>query len=740
MQLFLGLFAFVFAAWQPVPDTPFLQEIGVSVPSERPLNAVAVFQSNIYVGDAAGLSILRDGHAIEAIAGFPNTEIHRLRVLGEQMLIFAANALYVFDGTRAEEIAKGTYVDAVRHGKDIIVASADTLYQLKDQTLHALAGPTPGAMQAIASYAECIYCLGYDRVFLFNGKEFITAQREVIEFGAFPSKDLRAMLAHGSRLIVGTHQGLGVLRGTAATAILGADGLPYDECTALAAGFDHDFWVGTTRGAVRVLDNEFHYFNGPRWLPGSRVSAIAAGENTVAVATDQGLGIIRYEPYTLLKKAAYYEAHLDAWGQKRMAFTHKLEWNGEKQAWMREVSDNDVGWSTHYWASQAFKFAATGDLRARQNAIEGFNALKWSEEITGIPGFPARGVWAVGETGHKTQGGSGGYPAEWHPTEDGLWEWKGDTSSDEIDAQYYYAAIFHDLVADESQKRLAAEHVARIADHIISHGYTLCDVDGKPTVWGNWSPAYFNSFRGAYARGLNGLELLGYIRTAHALSGEARFDDAVEKLRALNYPEPTIRQKLTLANFVNHSDDRLAFYIYYILLTCEKDPQLRAVYRRSLERSWEIERIEQNPWFNFIYGVLTGNDCEEQQAARHLREWPLDLRTHSFDHSYRRDLETPRGYLPYAGVQRVFSPRESGPRRWTESGAALKGGDGGRQVVDPAGWLDAYWMARYYGIILPPDTDNPDLLTVDPAKVFPPNVGAAPYDGPPMPDVLSRRR
>ena len=43
--------------------------------------------------------------------------------------------------------------------------------------------------------------------------------------------------------------------------------------------------------------------------------------------------------------------------------------------------------------------------------------------------------------------GSGGYPAEWHDTADGLFEWKGDTSSDELCSQYYAVMCFLDLVA-----------------------------------------------------------------------------------------------------------------------------------------------------------------------------------------------------------------------------------------------------------------------------------------------------
>ncbi len=472
-------------------------------------------------------------------------------------------------------------------------------------------------------------------------------------------------------------------------------------------------------------------FIAPRWLPDNHVNAIACGLTTAYVATNRGLGIIDYEPYTLLKKADYYEWHLDAWRQKRMAFTHKLEWDGPGKCWMREVSDNDVGWSTHYWAAQAFKYAVTGDETAKQNAIDGFNALKWSEEITPIDGFPARSIWAVGEVGHKAQGGSGGYAAEWHPTDDGKWEWKGDTSSDEIDAHFYYASIFYELMEDEPLKAQAREHVHRLATHIIDNGWVLRDLDGKPTVWGRWDREYFAG-KGKMARGLNGLEALNYMRTAYAITGDEKFKDAYGQLLDWDYTEQVIWQKHEAPKMlIFHSDDRLAFYSYYTLLQYETDPHLRSIYMRSLERSYEIERIEQSPWFNFIYGARTGHDCEVAQAVEHLRAWPLDLVGHPYDFEARRDINPPKGYLPYCDVERPLSPRERGGARWTNSGGELKRGGG--DVLDPSSWLDAYWMGRYYGFIAAPETDDPALLELGP-QTPPENV--VPYDGPAMPDVL----
>ena len=207
-----------------------------------------------------------------------------------------------------------------------------------------------------------------------------------------------------------------------------------------------------------------------RWLPHDKVNGVAVAGRTVYLATEGGLGIIEYEPFTLLKKAAYYEQHLAEWGQKRLGFTHKLEWDDGLQEFVREVSDNDGGYSGNYLVAQSYRYAVTKDPAARLEAVNTFNALRWLEAMTGIPGYPAGGV-AKGERGHKAMHGSGGYPAEWHDTADGLFEWKGDTSSDELCSHYYAVMCFLELAAAGAEVEQAKSHLRRIATHLVDHGW-----------------------------------------------------------------------------------------------------------------------------------------------------------------------------------------------------------------------------------------------------------------------------
>lgn len=749
----LLLMGFMLAATRvhalPLPDEPYLQEVGRQWSVEGGVNAIAFPSDKPYVGTPSGLFRL-EGDELLPETTYPGAAVQRLFILPGAVCSVGVDHSWIQIDDTWKRLDIHPITDVARWRDTWIAATPKRLYEWKDDELLPLApgDECPGQIQAITSYNDTLYAVGHDRLFYHDAKGFHANQDEVLEFGALASKDVRDILTVGNRMIVATHYGLSEVRGTAAKGIFGADGLPWEECHHLETGVNGDYFIGTTKGLIRALDDgEFHYFQGSRWLPGDRVKSVAvipAGDPAgslqpfeVYVATDGGLARIAYEPWTLRKKADYYEKHLRAWNQKRMAFTHKLEWDGATNAWMREVSDNDVGWSTHWWAAQAFRYAVTGEEQARQDAVDGFNAMKWSEEITTIDGFPARSIWADGETGHRASGGSGGYPAEWHPTDDGLWAWKGDTSSDETDAQYYYADIFHRLVANDHEKEQVREHLERMTDHIVDNGYILRDVDGKPTVWGRWDEPYFKSPQGMYAAGLNGLEILGYLRTAHKITGQERFREALYDRAARGYTDQIVKQKLVvLPRFVNHSDDRLAFYIYYALLQHEDAPELRALYLRSLERSWAIERIEHNPWFNFIYGALTGHPCEPDKAVAHLRAWPLDLVSYSFDFEHRRDLYPPAGYIPRAGGEKAISPRERGGYRWSENPMKLKGGAGGRAVLDPAGWLDAYWMGRYHGYIAAPAPDVAEVVAWVTAPDIEGQPGAVPYDGPPMPNVL----
>ncbi len=466
---------------------------------------------------------------------------------------------------------------------------------------------------------------------------------------------------------------------------------------------DGDLWFGTPQGVVRWSGGRFEIYAGPRWLPDDRVEALAcADDGSILVRTAKGGSRIRFLPMTLEEKAAHYERLTDT---RHRRFGFVIECNlpspGDLDGWRHGIGDNDGLWTAMYVAAESYRWAVTGDETARERARESLHALLALEERSPVPGFPARALT------HRSEERFGNHPdGEWHRTDDGEWEWKGDTSSDEIVGHYYAWGIYFDLVADEDDRARIRETVRRVTDHILDHGLHLVDLDGRPTRWGVWAPEELNdSPRWRSERGLNSLEILSHLKVAVHITGEARYAAAAaELIRDHGYALNTVEQKILPGDFPgaedNHSDDELAFLSYEPLLRYEKDPQLRAIYLASLERSWRIERPERCPLWNFIYGAATGRACDADLAVESLREIPLDLVDWPTRNLHRLDIRrNPRDGR--AGEPQLLEPlswRERPLHKWNGNPYRAEGGSGRNEECGTF-WLLPYWMGRYHGLL-----------------------------------------
>lgn len=708
-----------FPAGHTVRDDVYLQEVGFQVPHPEPLGPLAVHQGTVFVGSGKGLLRL-EGRTLVPVEGSTQS-VRRVISASGNLWLMDARGLMRREAAGWTRVSPEPVSDLVEFRGALMASAGTRLWKVQGDGLEAYAtNRAPFGITRLLPFQETLFVQGSARLAPYAAERFggldayTWATDQAWDWGTLPSRTVRDALAIGPALYLATDRGLGVLRGMSLTSVRGPQGLPFEDLHCLARGFTNDLWMGTSRGAIRWHGGRFDYFAGRRWIPAEQVNGIAVEGRTVWLATDRGLGAIRYEPYTLAKKAAYYERHLEEWGQKRLGFVHKLEWDAPTKQYVREVSDNDGGYSGNYLAAQCYRWAVTRDPAARREATNTFHAIRWLESMTGIPGFPARSVWVKGEVGHQAGHGSGGYAAEWHDTADGKHEWKGDTSSDEICSHFYALGLFLDLVAEGEEVAQAKTYIARVADHLVRNRWKLIDLDGKPTRWGRWDPEYFATDEGRYDRGLQAVEILSFMKLAETVTGEARFAEAYRELVRLGYADYTLRARNTFPpEDVLHFLDELSFWCYWNLLRLEKDPDLRARYRRGYERGYEVVRVEQNPWFNFLYGALTGNEADAEASVEHLRGWPLDLRVWSYQNSHRADLFTPPGQVALKGGTRTFPARETEPYRMDHWVMQADGGAGGNDVVEPAGWLLAYWMGRYHGFIAAPSTTEASLLTVE---------------------------
>ncbi len=360
-------------------------------------------------------------------------------------------------------------------------------------------------------------------------------------------------------------------------------------------------------------------------------------------------------------------------------------------------------------AAEAFRYAVTGSEEARALAKKSHEALLDLTRLSGYPGCPAR---AIINRGEEVDGFD---PTEtvripeeddliWYesPTHPGV-ICKGDCSSDELDGHYLAWYLYHELVADEAEKAQLRQVVAAVTDNLLQHDYTLVGHTGRKTRWGVFGPQFLNDdpFWNE-ERGLNSTELLCYLKVASHIVPSAKYQVAYDELiREHHYLLNSLTYRRQYPWYgINHSDDELAYCVYFPLLSLEEDPIRRSVLLATLQQTWQGIRPERSPFYNFFYGALSGAPCDVEESVQTLEEWPWELVQWDMRNSHRDDVEfrTAPG-TPRRQLTRVLAMNERRVWRWNGNPWMPDGGDGGRSEEDAAAWLLPYWMGRYYGYI-----------------------------------------
>jgi hypothetical protein len=365
-------------------------------------------------------------------------------------------------------------------------------------------------------------------------------------------------------------------------------------------------------------------------------------------------------------------------------------------------------------ASQAFRFAATGDPKAHANAWETFAAMERLESINSLGGFPAR---TFERKGYKVSD-----PDRWRDAGDDLWEWKGHTSSDEIIAHMFGASVLWECAAKtkEEKDRIRA-FVTKIADHILRHDLYLVDVDGKPTLWGRWNPEYVNWFPHSIVdRRLNSAEIVALLQFVYAISGDAKYKakamELMEKygylenitwpMKDIAYTPGYIHQGNDMGDEWNHSDDLLSFDAYWVLYRWAFNGELKKKYATAIRDHWEIEKEEKNPLFAFVYASTRPKEFDLDGALWTLRRFPWDMVDWDVHNSDRGDITKLPPNFRHKELKELLPPGERRVTRWNAHPFVLDGGSGGHIELAGDEYLLPYWMGRYLKIIAPPERDS----------------------------------
>lgn len=714
------------------PDVPFLQEIHVGYPFDQTgtvqITSVAVFDGGVAVGTDAGLFIL------DAESG------NYRRTAGDAA---------VFDLDRASDgsllISDINGLASLRDGRRTALISGEpvavTAQREIDGTLHTVAlGPGglwrstgDGFEQSELPSSQALREAVIDdqgRVWIATGMGLTQTSpsetRRYLHADEIHSSAVRGVaVADDGRVWAGSFGGISIYADTKpAQHLTPKDGLPTVYVQCLAAGPDGRMWVGTRHGVARFDGESWSCRYSRRWLLDDDVRDIAFDtDGTAWIATHAGVSAIRQRQMTLQEKAEYFHEISEARHVRPPGIEEKivLQTAGDLSTWRPEDTDNDGGYTAMYVVMEAHRFAVTGDPEAKQRARRGFEALRFLEEVTGVPGFFARSVippdWdhmrdpnrtysekqklisSVREPRYK--------PVEvrWRLTEDGKWRWKGDTSSDEVTSHFFAFHYYYDLVADDEEKRRVATLAKRIMDHIIEGGYVFRDVDGEHTRWGVWAPERLNHDPEWQAeRGINSVEILSFLKATWHMTGEDRYQQ--EYLRLLNeqgFDDNVRRAKTFAVAWRTFIDDELLCQAWPALFKYETDPRLRALYRESLDHQFQGARDSRSPYYNYTCAMLLGDERRHDDSIAFLRDCPLDLINWTVDHRWREDIHRARyPVMEQESTSRLLPVSERSVVRWDKNQWMMVGGDGGRTEWSPTFWLLPYWMGRYYGFIAAP--------------------------------------
>ena len=729
------------------------------LPADSITSVSAGDDGKIFVGTTNGLARW-DKDKWSVIVGSEGVTNHAV-TFGRGVVFFVSrdrlNVLAGEEVSRLVELPPGLKVNSLALGGTIYLCTAQGLYEISEgeakptTALNDLLGENREVYQATVSPRMVVGAAGGLFEKQANDKWVRLLPADKTGRSWAPVQVRGVAFDSRARLWFASPQGVGCLD-KEWTLYTGAEGLPYNDFTTMAAGEDGVVWFGTRMGAIRYDGLTWEYRQGRRWLLHDDVSSITVTpEGDAWVGTAGGLSVIERRPMTLAQKANFYEAQIDAL-HRRTPWEYVLEVDvpeaGKTNGAVQGDSDNDGLWTSMYGAGQCFAYGATKNPIAKKRAQKAFEALRWLGEVTQggahapPPGYVARTILPTsgpdpnigrleGDKRHKAENDSlwKVYEPRWPKSRDGKWYWKSDTSSDELDGHFFLYPLYYDLVCEtEAEKARVRDHMRALMDHIISHDFNLVDHDGTPTRWSIYNPKSLNRDPlWSEERGLKSLSLLSYLAATEHVTGDPKYRELINTLCEkhnydTNFKVPKTQRGIGSGN---HSDDEMAFMCFYNLMKYGKDPKLVHEAAYAFYSYWILEAPEMNPFFNFCYAAFgIGRKYTNpwgthdiapwagwlEDSVETLKRFPLDRFDWRHTNSGRLDLVrlTRQTYDPYETNFRPTGHRVNGKvipvderyfNHWNHNPFDLDTGGSGKGLGTGAVFLLPYYMGLYHGFI-----------------------------------------
>ena len=565
---------------------------------------------------------------------------------------------------------------------------------------------------------------------LSNKMLYVFSPEEKAISKVFPGGGFTCLKILTNRILIGTHNGyielVDPLREKHAILF---DRLPCDDITVIRE-IDGDIWFGSSNGAFMQHKNgRFDYFASGRWLPDNQVIDMAKGNrHTVLVLTSTGFSQIGRQEMTLEEKAGYYEAIAR---QRHIRYGFYCDYTNLKKGKIATAQmvphDSDNLWTSMYLSAELFRYLATHDQEAKKNCTESIDAMERLFTLSGIKGLFGRCIERRGAVEFKNEireenkdywyPGYDSVPSSWKHSSDSEWDWRGSASSDQAVGQYFALTMIAQYMDDPKLKKKAISLIDELTNYILENDLKIIDFDGRPTLWGRWSPDYVNRFPDMVGdKKLYSSNIISFLQIAFHFTGKEKYrakawellyrekylENLTRPVREIG-PAPVTADKWSrlMSGSWNCSDDEMYFLAYWGLYPYALSDSLRAKYKEAIRDHWDLIRPEKEGLWNLCYAAIAGaKKFDLDGTIWELQRMPLDLINWTIRNSDRKDLELIKENQFERPTAEPLPPDERPENKHNRNLFKLDDEGGGSAELGGGDvYLLPYWMARYFGII-----------------------------------------
>jgi hypothetical protein len=549
----------------------------------------------------------------------------------------------------------------------------------------------------------------------------------------YSGNDFTCLKILPDKILIGTHDGYTEIKSPYSQSSSQLfNKLPCNDITVIEE-INGTIWFGSANGAFTQNKNgKFDYYASQRWLPGNHVVDICKGnDNEVLILTTEGAAKICSKKMTLEEKADYYERIVR---QRHIRYGFYCDYTSLKKGNIAQAQmgphDSDNLWTSMYLSAELFRYLTTHNTEAKKNCLESLDAMERLFTLSGIKGLFGRCIERRGVVEFKNEireenkdywyPGYENVPSSWKHSIDSEWDWRGSASSDQAVGQYFALTMIAQYMDDAAIKKKAIRLIDGLTGYILDNDLKIIDVDGRPTLWGRWSPDYVNRFPDMVGdKKLYSSNIISFLQIAYHFTKKEKYKAKANELlykekyldnliRPVNEigPAPSTADKWSqlMSGGWNCSDDEMYFLAYWGLYPYAFTDSLKIKYKEAIRDHWNIIRPEKEALWNLCYGIIThANNSGLDETIWELQRMPFDLINWSIHNSGRKDLEYVKENHFERPISEVLPPDERPENKHNRNLFELdNNGNGYAELGGGDVYLLPYWMGRYFGMISAP--------------------------------------